>query len=64
VTEDFSHIYTIPIKKGYHELVDELAKYLSDMLGYKRISFTTMGQKVKMINTGEFVVDLNISLAQ
>jgi len=64
LTKDYSHSYTIPIEGGYYESIDELVKYLSDMLGYRGISFTMMGQKVKMINTGEFVVSFNISLAK
>jgi len=46
LTKDYSHTYTIPIEGGYYESIDELAKYLSDMLGYRGMSFTIMGQKV------------------
>ena len=64
MTEAFSTRYTIPIEEGYYESIDELAKYLSDMLGYRGISFTMMGQKVKMSIKGELIVSFNISLAK
>ena len=34
------------------------------MLGYRGISFTMMGQKVKMSIKGELIVNFNISLAK
>ena len=64
VDKRHSHSYTIPIEGGYYESINDLAKYLSDMLVYRGISFTMMGQKAKMINTGEFVVNFNIYLAK
>ena len=64
LTEAFSTRYTIPIEEGYYESIDELAKYLSDMLGYRGISFTMVGQKVKMSIKGELIVNFNIYLAK
>ena len=56
--------HTYRIEAGYYSSIEELIKFMNSMLRVKGVSFLMYGKKVKMVNTGEFEVGFNVSLAK
>jgi len=64
LTKDSSEIYTFPVEPGYYKSINELVKWLSDILSNRGITFAMYRNRVKIINSGEFHLKMNDPLAK